>query len=184
MKSIEKVEVNEKFITFHSLEETRTYKLSTYEKHIKDYAFKHVCDNCNFEDWSLGIIISTLDEKYLLKSFNELFTTQNEGLVFFEGKSVLKSKKMPVINEIGEYKNSRKEYQYSVQLLEFENGIKGRYFLNRSAKNINPTEGVMYEMTFKVTYGAYSSKLGDFVQYMNITLKQPKKANKKQLIHA
>lgn len=181
MQQIEKVERNEKYITFHSLTETRIYELAVYQKHITDYAFKHVCDNCDFEDWSLEAIIDTLDENFMLESFNELFTTQNEGLIKFKGFCRIKSLSFnnvtfyPELAEKRPINGRKRDFKTTIATIEFENGIKGTQRFTKSDKTDCLQVGQEVEFVFTITYGKLISGLrygleSKFATYNNIAI--------------
>lgn len=170
MKSIEKFDLSENIVEFHSLSEFRSYSRKVYHNHISQL----ITDRTEAKDshnWELVQLIVTADELGLLKEFNELFTSQNDGLIKFVGKSkILKS--VNISRGLFNYKNSKKESEYSTYIIDFENGINGSYFRDMSFYD-TPQIGQVYE--FEAVYETkYSKHKRDFVRYCTIKLKDNK----------
>lgn len=178
MKQIEKVLITETHAQFYSTIEERHYKLTTYQNHIIDYAQKIYTD-ANVSDWELETIRQTLYNDGLLSEFETLFTSQNDGLVFFRGKSKLVSISLPLCRDLTTLKTG-KEIDYSLYTALLENGLSGKFFRNFTNGQKKPEVGMVYEFEYMETLGRYDNKNKRFFVNRNVKVIMPKKQGKKQ----
>ena len=174
MNPIEKAQIDEHIISFYSDKEERHYKLSEYKKQIVDYAQKIYTD-IDIETYSFEALNDMLSGDYNLHEFNCLFTSQNDGLIYFKGKSRLIEISLPLCRDFSRLKNGI-EIEYSLYNATFENGIQGKTLRNFTFSQKKPVIGEVYEFEYTETKGKYNPRTRTHYTNKSIKIILPKKA--------
>lgn len=173
MNPIDKTQIDYHIVTFYSDVEERRYKLSEYRKQIFEYAQK-IYTESNVNEWEIETIRQTLYNDNYLNEFETLFSTQNEGLIYFKGKSRLIEISPPLCRDLATLK-SGKEIEYSLYSATFENGLQGKFLRNFTFSQQKPQIGEIHEFEYSVTNGKYNARKREFYTNKSIKIILPKK---------
>jgi len=174
MNPIDKTQIDEHIIGFYSDKEERQYKLSEYQKQIVEYAQK-IYTESNVAEWEIETVRQTLYNDAYLAEFETLFTSQNDGLIYFKGKSRLIEISLPLCRDLATFKTG-KEIEYSLYSATFENGLQGNFLRNFTFSQQKPEIGLIYEFEYSVKIGKYNPKKMEHYTNKSIKIIMPKKA--------